>query len=286
MSRSQGTHSPNIPYDPLPLAHDSRNPGYRDPPSPLASSFDSTPVEMTSFLGGVPDSTMPRFLPAARHLEGGNEYRDSFVSHHTFQTAQSAPSSSVYALQHDSGTEFAEYRDDPASGGTPDLQVEPSRYLGEKRSAYSSPRTKSKRAIIIFGSIVAAIIVIIAVAVPVLLVVNKSRKNNATPSTSTPSATPGTGSGKVAAVTGGNGTTSHYLQMGPPSLTSTRSAVHGIGIPMTLLTITPSRIPGHHLLTSHSNLVPIRSSASTSAVGLLQNRSCKFSRYIYSLLHN
>ncbi|KAF8436890.1 hypothetical protein L210DRAFT_2436741 [Boletus edulis BED1] len=45
------------------------------------------------------------------------------------------------------------------------------------------------------------------VAVPVLLVVNKSRKNNATPSTSTPSATPGTGSGKVAAVTGGNGTT-------------------------------------------------------------------------------
>lgn len=208
MSRSHGTHSPNIPYDPLPLAQDPRNTVYRDPPSPLASTFETPPVELTSFPEGMQNDAMsPRFLPASRNFQGGSEYRDSFLSQNTFKTAPSAHNSSVYAFNPDSGAESIGYRDDPAMGST-DLS-DPPRYLEEKRSAYSSPRSKSKRTMIIFGSIAAAIIILIAVIVPVYLTVIKPKVNNNT-TTNAPSPTSGgtgSGSGTLTVVTGGNGST-------------------------------------------------------------------------------
>ena len=209
MSQNHGTHSPHIPYDPLPLAQDPRNTVYRDPPSPLASGFDTPPVELTSFPEGSLNGAMPpRFLPASQHFQGGSEYRDSFVSQNTFQTALSAPNSSIYALRPDSAApESIEYRDDPDLD-TADPSGPPAGYLEEKRSAYSSPRSKSKRTIMIFGAITAAIIVIVAVVVPVYLTVIKPKMNDTTTTSDSPSTTSGgTGSGTVAVVTGGNGST-------------------------------------------------------------------------------
>ncbi|KAH0830445.1 exo-beta-1,3-glucanase [Lanmaoa asiatica] len=209
MSHSNGAHSPHIPYDPLPLAHDPRNTLYPDPPSPHASSFDTPPVELTSFPEGMSrGETPPHFLPAARFFEGGTEYRDSIVSHNTFQTAPSAANSSVYALQSDPAAgEFVGYKDDPRVD-----MSDPSdpRYLEEKRSAYSSPRSKSKRSIMIFASIAAAIVVILVVVLPVYFVVIKPKANDnaaASPTSTASGGGGGSGSGSVAVVTGGNGST-------------------------------------------------------------------------------
>lgn len=203
MSRSQGTHSPHIPYDPLPLAHDPRNTVYREPNSPLAASFDTPPVELTNFQEGMQDSAAPpRFLPAV-----ASEFRDSLVSQGTSQIAPSAGNSSVYALRPDSGAEFTAYHDDPAVPAA-DLSESP-RYLEEKRSTYSSPLSKSRRKIVIFGSIAAAIVIIVAVVVPVCLTVLKHKANN-NDTTSAPSPTStgtGTGGSSLIAVTGGNGST-------------------------------------------------------------------------------
>lgn len=197
MSHSHGAHSPHIPYDPLPLTHDPRDAVYYDPPSPLPSSFETPPVELTTF----PEGMAP--VPGARYFQGNSEYRDSFASHNTFHSAPSAPNCSVDALHANSaGAEFVGYQDDPGFG-TP---AEPHRYLEEKRSAYSSPRFMSKRRIIMLACIAAAIIVIIAVVLPIYFLVIKPKSNNAAASpTSTTS--PGTGGGSVAVVTGGNGST-------------------------------------------------------------------------------
>lgn len=199
-----GTHSPHIPYDPLPLTQD---PFYRarDTPSP---SFDTHPVELTSLPETMSaDASPPRFLPAARHFQGA-EYRDSFASQSTFQTAPSAPNASAYALHRESAADSSGYvyRDDPGLS-TPDL-AGPPRYLEEKRSAYSSPRSQSKRRMIVLGSIVAAILVLVVVIVPVCLELIKSKANNDA-AEGTPSAPSGggTGSGSKAVVTGGNGST-------------------------------------------------------------------------------
>lgn len=208
MSHTQTPHSPNIPYDLLPLAHDPRDTVYRDTPSPRTSSFEMTPVEPTTFPEGMPqDTTPPRLPPGARFLQGDFEYRNSLVSHNTFYSAPSAPNSSVYALQPDSASaEFVGYQDDP--GIATRNPVESNRYLEEKRSAYSSLRSKSKRGIIILASIAAAIIVIVAVVLAVYFTVIKPKSNNvaASPASTTSTGT-GNGSGSVAVVTGGNGST-------------------------------------------------------------------------------
>jgi aryl-phospho-beta-D-glucosidase BglC (GH1 family) len=89
-----------------------------------------------------------------------------------------------------------------------DLSESP-RYLEEKRSTYSSPLSKSRRKIVIFGSIAAAIVIIVAVVVPVCLTVLKHKANN-NDTTSAPSPTStgtGTGGSSLIAVTGGNGST-------------------------------------------------------------------------------
>lgn len=197
MSHSHGAHSPHIPYDPLPLTHDPRDTVYYDLPSSIASSFETPPVELTTFPEGMPQG------PGTRYLQGNSEYRDSFASHNTFHSAPSALNSSVYALQDSSaGAEFIGYQDDPGFS-TP---AEPHRYLEEKRSTYSSPRFKSKLRIIMFASIAAAIIITIAVVLPVYFIVIKPKSNNAVASPAS-TTSPGTGSGSVAVFTGGNGST-------------------------------------------------------------------------------
>lgn len=222
MYSSNTAHSQDIPYDPLPLTQDpSRNSIYHDPPSPHASGFETPPVEMSYFSDNIPaGAAQPRFLGAALYDDPSHNFRDSFASQNTqntFRTAPSAANSSVYALNPDPSGPGAEhsgaYHDDPhdpeyiRQGGSPDAP----RYLAEKRSAYTVSRLKSKRGLIIAGSILAAVIVLAAIVVPIYFVVIKPKSSfnsSASPSSPTSSSTSsGQPSSSVAVVTGGDGST-------------------------------------------------------------------------------
>lgn len=214
---SNNPHSPNIPYDPLPLTQDILH----DPPSPRASGFDTPPVEMTQFSDTIPPGAAhPRFLGAALYDDPSFNFRDSYASQNTFQTAHSVANSSVYALNPDPATppqaEFSgTYRDDPRDTENNASSVGVSRfqspqYLAEKRSAYAVSRVKSKRGLIIGGAILAAVIVLVAIVVPVYFTVikPKSSSNAAVPgatsgSPANPTSTAQPGSSAV--VTGGDG---------------------------------------------------------------------------------
>ncbi|KAG1858452.1 hypothetical protein DFJ58DRAFT_308501 [Suillus subalutaceus] len=222
MYPSNSAHSQNIPYDPLPLTQDPpRDSVYSDLPSPHASGFDTPPVEMSNLSDTIPPgAAQPRFLGAALYDDPSNGYRDSFASQNTqntFRTAPSAVNSSVYALNPD--TSEAEnsgaYRDDPHDpeynpGSGQGVGFDSPRYLAEKRSAYTVPSVKSKRGLIIAGSILAAVIVLIAIVVPIYFVVIKpksSSSNNSSVSPSNPTSTSSGQPSSAAVVTGGNGST-------------------------------------------------------------------------------
>lgn len=222
MYSSNSAPSQDIAYDPLPLTQDQpRNSIYNDPPSPHASDFDTPPVEMTYFSDTIPSgAAQPRFLGAALFDEPSNPYRDSMASQNTFRTAPSAANSSVYALNPDASTHTGAeydgaYHDDPhdteynATSGQGAGSDSP-RYLAEKRSAYAVPRVKSKRGLIIAGSILAAVIVLIAIVVPVYFVVIKPKSSNnsaANPSNPTSTSTSNGKPASAAVVTGGDGST-------------------------------------------------------------------------------
>lgn len=175
-SNHHDTHPLHIPYYPL---HD------HVPSSPLSS--ETPPLELTSFTRGMPKDT--------------TGFRDSVASQSTFQTAPSALNSSVYALQpNTSGAESIVYQDDPVL--TTSRLSDP--YLDDKPSAYSSPRSKPRRTILVLASI-AAIIVILAAVLSVYFVTVKPKSNNS--ATSNPSPSGGSGSDSIALVTGGNGST-------------------------------------------------------------------------------
>ena len=183
-------HAEHIPY--APLAHDL----YHDPSFPLPASFESPPVELTSL-------PQPMSRPGSRYFQGNTEFRDSILSQSTFHTAPSAVNSSVYALHPNaSGADFTRYQDDPASASTG--PSEPGSYLELKRAAYPSPRSRSKRTILLLGSI-AAIVVILAIVIPVYFFVIKPKSVNAT--APNPTTSEGSGAGSIALVTGGNGST-------------------------------------------------------------------------------
>ncbi|OAX38913.1 glycoside hydrolase family 5 protein [Rhizopogon vinicolor AM-OR11-026] len=208
-------HSPNIPYDPLPLTQDQ--PGdflHNDPPSPHASGFDTPPVEMTHFSDSVPSGAPnPRFLGRALYDDPSMNFRDSYASQNTFQTAPSAANSSVYALNPDRATptqaEFAgTYHDDPRDTENNAAATSGSNYLAEKRSAYAAPRNKSKRGLIIGAAIFAAVIVLVAVIVPIYFTVIKPKSSTdsaaaASSAAANPTSTAQPGSTNV--VTGGDG---------------------------------------------------------------------------------
>lgn len=224
MYPNNNAHTQDIPYDPLPLTQDApRDSIYSDLPSPHASGFDTPPVEMSYFSDTPsPGAAQPRFLGAALYDDPSNGYRDSFASQNTqntFRTAPSVVTSSVYALNNDTpqAEQSAAYRDDPNdpeynSGSDQGGNSNSPRYLAEKRSAYAIPRVKSKRGLIIAGSILAAVIVLVDIVVPIYFVVIKpksSSSNNSSGSPSSPTSTSTTSSGQPASdvVTGGNGST-------------------------------------------------------------------------------
>jgi len=212
-------HSPNIPYDPLPLTQDHpRDSIHRDSPSPPASGFDTPPVEMTQFPDNLPPgASHPRFLGAALYDDPSFSFRDSYASQNTFQTAQSFANSSVYALNPDpatpaeaqfSGTYHDDPRDTENNAGSPGHPGSPSpQYLAEKRTTYAVPRVKSKRGLIIGGAILAAAIVLVAVVVPVYFAVIKPKSSNAAASTSSgaPNPTSTSQPASTTVVTGGDG---------------------------------------------------------------------------------
>ncbi|KAH7889854.1 exo-beta-1,3-glucanase [Phlebopus sp. FC_14] len=211
MSPSDATHSPAIPYDPLPLTQDqSRQTIYFDPPSPPASGFSAPPVELTSLLENMPSAAArPRFLGAALFDDPGPSNRDSVTSQTTFHTSPSARNSSIYALNTDTTQPAGPYRDDPRESeyfDASDPATQSPRYLTEKRSVYAAPHARSRRILIMIGSIVAAIMVIIAIVVPVYLTVIKPKADNKTAAAS-PQSPSATGNGTSAVVTGGDGST-------------------------------------------------------------------------------
>ena len=195
------------------------NPGDpRNPSSPLLGQHDpqSTPAH----------APQARFFGPALYDEADPQSRYSLVSNHTAPSvaAQSDYNSSVYALNDARGSfdERELYRDEPIerpyySAHLSDSSRPPldrSRYLDEKRSAYTSPRTVSKRRIIWCSILAASIVVIAAVVIPLYFAVIKPRnRSSSSPAAShhsssvhqpTPTARP---PATNVAITGGDGST-------------------------------------------------------------------------------
>lgn len=167
-----------------------------------------------------PGAARPRFQGTAVR-EDGSTFRDSFASS-TFNPA--SVNSSVYALNppgaaggnNHSSSYLDRYRDDPNSGYQ-DESPEPASdyaskvgpgYLEEKRAAYLSPRSQTKKWAMIGGGALLLVIIGVAVAVPVILSKNKGDSSSASSSGSNghnPSGSDNTGSRNV--VTGGDGST-------------------------------------------------------------------------------
>jgi glucan 1,3-beta-glucosidase len=179
-------------------------------------------MEHTDLPGGeLPvGAAQPRFLGRAIQDEpGGPQGPYAHSQHAASRSIVSDNNSSVYALNPDptrganSGFYAGGYRDDPRdsyyAGSTQDLNMSPvgqsNRYLEEKRAAYASPKTKSKRKFIILGVLIALIVLIAAVAFPLYFFVFKP-KHGASTGSKDPSKP--TSSGKPAdavAITGGDG---------------------------------------------------------------------------------
>ncbi|PFH50698.1 glycoside hydrolase family 5 protein [Amanita thiersii Skay4041] len=216
--------SRNVQYDPLPLTNDDHNPTslYNAPPSPDPHATFYTPSSNLNDLPPdefaiPPGAAQPRFLGAALYNNGsGTPARDSIASSNNTLGAGSEYTSSVYALN-DSGIrsplsqEFqGTYRDDPSA-----VQMSPvgaSRYLEEKRAAYTAPRSKSRRKALILAVLAALILLIVAVVIPIYFTVIKPQSNNSSGAQHDPhnSASPSqSGQGgvptQVAIVTGGDG---------------------------------------------------------------------------------
>ncbi|EEB92984.1 hypothetical protein MPER_08426 [Moniliophthora perniciosa FA553] len=215
----QSRPADNVSYDPLPLEH---------PPSPgPGATFQQTPPQSYSPGTHTPDlpsddialpsgAAQPRFLGHALYQDSGHSIRDSYASSQHDYTSfgrNSEYSSSVYALndsRHPQSLSYDDqYHDDPHDGqGVSMSPMGRSRFMDEKRAVYAPP--KSKRKVIIIAIIVAAILLILAIAIPVYFAVVKpnnkaSSDGSSSDSTSGGSGGGGGGKGRVAAVTGGDG---------------------------------------------------------------------------------
>ncbi|KAF8163175.1 glycoside hydrolase superfamily [Crassisporium funariophilum] len=220
----------NVAYDPLPLTNDDfpSNTLYNAPPSPgpRLSSFH-TPQMIPGELGpeenAIPaGAAQPRFLGAALYDGPGSPHmRDSFASStHNTITANSEYNSSVYALNDGPARFEGSYRDDPRDSyyarEHDALPMSPvgataRRTLEEKRTAYTPPKAKSKRKIMIVAIIACILLLILAVVIPVYIFVIKPSNNEAadksSPSnshTSKPTSTGSAGKPNATPVTGGD----------------------------------------------------------------------------------
>ncbi|KAJ6606478.1 exo-beta-1,3-glucanase [Mycena vulgaris] len=217
---------PSREYEPLPLTHEDHAPTalYNAPPSPRSSPFHtpdqgSDGLPYTDDMGIPMSQPQPRFLGRALYDNGAPSVRDSFASsHHTYPSndhASAYTADSVYGLNdgpahpaHGGNYSDSSYRDDPGFF----VGEQPVRRRGdEKRAAYAKP--KSRRKLIIIG-IAVAILLIVAVVVVLVLTVFKSKPkttaasgaaSSGSPNDSTASGTPS--AGKIAVVTGKDGST-------------------------------------------------------------------------------
>jgi glucan 1,3-beta-glucosidase len=150
-------------------------------------------------------AAQPRFLGHALYdAPNSPGYRDSFGS----TSQRSIPAAgggseygSVYALNDARG---GGYRDDPSGRFQDEVPMSPvghSRALNEKNDVYQPPRAKSRRNVMIIGSIVALLLIAAAVIVPVYFAVIKPR-NSSAGSGSTSDGSHSSGSGNTHTSTG------------------------------------------------------------------------------------
>lgn len=209
-------HADDTPYN-RPMSPDTRNSAYATPETQPLELHDDLPM----------GAARPRFMGAALATDGPNP-RNSLASSQNSFPIQDDNNSSVYALNPD-GTHGSReptfyslnYRDDPHGDfndsqpqfgkASPGMQTSP--YLSEKRNAYTPPRARSRRMLIIGGAIL-GLIILLAIALGVYFGVVKPKSNNAdnasgalgdsnTSAKPSSSANPGT----RAVVTGGDGST-------------------------------------------------------------------------------
>ncbi|KAF8654052.1 hypothetical protein AX16_003587 [Volvariella volvacea WC 439] len=179
----------NVSYDPLPLTNDDHTRAlYNAPPSPdpNSSSFN-TPLMQPSDPSGLPTgAATPRFQGAALYNDPTAPYaRDSIASGNTGQNSEYT--SSVYALNDTPGTApLSAYRDNPQDSHFANEQDahamatlgQSNRYMGEKNAAYTAPRSKSRRKILILAAIISLILIILAIVIPVYFAIVRPRSNS------------------------------------------------------------------------------------------------------------
>jgi len=191
--------------------HPSEDPGSR----PLLGQEDAFPSDTAP--------PQPRFLGAAFYDQNGApRSRYSVASQGTAPSiaGDSEFNSSVYALNDARayGSSYFDdqqsYRDDPRDGYSHPVPIRSSptrsRYLEEKRTAYASPRTVSKRKVLLVIIPLATIVIIAAVAIPIyFLVIKPKSRTSSSQHQHPPTASQTTGPGRPStlAVTGGDGST-------------------------------------------------------------------------------
>lgn len=177
-------------YDPLPLTSDTRDDvPYNTPMSPHMSSFRAPETEHLELHDDLPPgAARPRFLGTALHDDGPQPRQSYADSNSSFPTIADDYQSSVYGLNpaaqggqpHGDSLYTLTYHDDPHDSDFAGSQnaihmnkggMQSSPYLTEKRDAYASPRTRSrKRWWLIGGGIAAAIVIVVVVVVVVVAV--------------------------------------------------------------------------------------------------------------------
>ncbi|KAF7353600.1 Glycoside hydrolase [Mycena venus] len=202
-------------YAPLPLTHEN-DPGrlYNAPPSPEpnASQFhiptaDQDGMPYTDDMGIPLGAAQPRFLGRALYDDGGAGMRNSIASSHN--AYPSTDQASAYTADSaGGGYSDAAYHDEPGFFNAD----QPMRRNNEKRAVYASPKSRRKK--ILIGLAVLILLVIVIVAVLYFAVFKKKSSDsssaksgstsNASSSSSNSSSTP---QGKVAIVTGSDGST-------------------------------------------------------------------------------
>ncbi|KAJ7197147.1 exo-beta-1,3-glucanase [Mycena pura] len=220
MAQPPPVRSGTVDYEPLPLTHEDHAPAalYNAPPENTSSFHvptlgpDGMPYDDDI---GIPlGAAQPRFLGRALYDDGGPSIRNSYASssHQTYPSSDRASqytADSVYGLR---GARAGAYSDAGSYHDEPGFFVgeQPlNRVRGEKRAAYSSPRSRRKPILIGAGIVLAVVVLVIVIALAVPKHKSQSEDNTSIGSTSpsntaSPTAS-GTPAAKIATVSGTDG---------------------------------------------------------------------------------